>query len=1081
MSCLQYYYPTEEETKKFKIKCVEKLYPDLNNPDKFNNKDLLDFIEKNFSTEAFKDQGAELGPFQFSEDYKDRTNEQICSQGLTELAPQQKFMGQLINPLTNFNGVLINHGLGSGKTCTSIVIGEAFKNQMPARLLYVVPAPLVDQYYDEIIGEMRSGKLWSCSSFCIVKNSKDEDQERPGDFYSNSDMQGLLNGKIKELNRKKQRLSDVEKELKKNPNDKVLTKQFSKVQNEIKADTLAIKAYKKTIQSESIKVFDIISHTTFIQQLYKTGFKGQLIKNERLLRREGEEFHGGKLDDAVFSKNGILVIDEIQRLISAGGIFYRKLYNAVKYYFHPELRVVLLSATPIYDNPYELALTINLLRPRIPFPIDKKEFYEFFIGEIVGKSEADARAAGKSDFDIAKINAENERKGIQEKQVCIPSKKSWISDNSCIRNVELIAYLCAGYISYFKGGNPNAYPYKRIITLDHVMEPQQKEEYIQALESDVQKDKGFKEGKSSNDLFFQETILGKLGNTPDKEDSVSGIYVTTQQNSNIALPRISGKINTTIKEKEIAIDLFRRDLYAQKFWEDKEGKSQSERAIEYLKRTGISAKFASIIEESLKSKGPVFIFSNWLIYGVKSLAVILEACGFTEFGSGPGENFRRFFVWSSETKTRDGGEELIRIAKAKYNSVENKDGSILKIILGTRSVMEGVSFKNVRQVHLTEPWWNESRIEQISARGARFCSHSNLEFKEQYIDIFRHYSVLPGDNDENINDMLKKHGRSGFQNFQDITIEQKMVKSAIRKQDINERFNIILKRVAIDVNLNKNGNLVRLEENIIPLSTGKMQIFFRNPSSGYRYIREGIPIEGITMAQVFAREYSFPNDSKLPVVFYLAEQQENEHFTRIEGSEPLTEPEINKFLIIPEVIKPWYSDKTFKDLETPENKVAFEYLDKLRKNYDLLPSLRQQYLQEEQVAVGDFEKSIFLDDPRNKDRLLRCIKKLSEEGHVNLNIQKKIAKDFKEPKELDMLQNYLYQIITVYKLYEEEYYDDLFELGVRDPSALKQLVDEQEALKKDKDSKAKASKKDITAGAVAKFVPATGIKPGKKK
>ena len=30
--------------------------------------------------------------------------------------------------------------------------------------------------------------------------------------------------------------------------------------------------------------------------------------------------------------------------------------------------------------------------------------------------------------------------------------------------------------------------------------------------------------------------------------------------------------------------------------------------------------------------------------------------------------------------------------------------------------MEGVSFKNVKQVHITDPWWNEARIEQILAR-----------------------------------------------------------------------------------------------------------------------------------------------------------------------------------------------------------------------------------------------------------------------------------------------------------------------------------------------------------------------------
>ena len=61
------------------------------------------------------------------------------------LAPQQKFMGQLMGPATNFNNILVFHGLGSGKSCTSIVIGEALKNATNQRLLYTVPAPLIEQ------------------------------------------------------------------------------------------------------------------------------------------------------------------------------------------------------------------------------------------------------------------------------------------------------------------------------------------------------------------------------------------------------------------------------------------------------------------------------------------------------------------------------------------------------------------------------------------------------------------------------------------------------------------------------------------------------------------------------------------------------------------------------------------------------------------------------------------------------------------------------------------------------------------------------------------------------------------------
>ena len=53
-----------------------------------------------------------------------------------------------------------------------------------------------------------------------------------------------------------------------------------------------------------------------------------------------------------------------------------------------------------------------------------------------------------------------------------------------------------------------------------------------------------------------------------------------------------------------------------------------------------------------------------------------------------------------------------------------------------------------------------------------------------------------------------------------------------------------LKQVAYDCDLNQKGNIIRLEENIRPLSTGKFQIYFKNPKT-LRTIfkREGIPDE----------------------------------------------------------------------------------------------------------------------------------------------------------------------------------------------------------------------------------------------
>lgn len=72
--------------------------------------------------------------------------------------------------------------------------------------------------------------------------------------------------------------------------------------------------------------------------------------------------------DKISLKNTLLIIDEIQNMISEHGTFYHALKKKI-FSAPDDLRVVLLSATPIFDKPVELALTLNLLRPDKLLPV----------------------------------------------------------------------------------------------------------------------------------------------------------------------------------------------------------------------------------------------------------------------------------------------------------------------------------------------------------------------------------------------------------------------------------------------------------------------------------------------------------------------------------------------------------------------------------------------------------------------------------------------------------------------------------------------------------------------------------------
>ena len=68
--------------------------------------------------------------------------------------------------------------------------------------------------------------------------------------------------------------------------------------------------------------------------------------------------------------NTLLIIDEIQNMISLNGTFYKTLVHIINN-SNDSLKLLLLSGTPIFDKPVEIALTLNLLKKNDLIPITK--------------------------------------------------------------------------------------------------------------------------------------------------------------------------------------------------------------------------------------------------------------------------------------------------------------------------------------------------------------------------------------------------------------------------------------------------------------------------------------------------------------------------------------------------------------------------------------------------------------------------------------------------------------------------------------------------------------------------------------
>jgi hypothetical protein len=72
----------------------------------------------------------------------------------------------------------------------------------------------------------------------------------------------------------------------------------------------------------------------------------------------------------------------------------------------------------------------------------------------------------------------------------------------------------------------------------------------------------------------------------------------------------------------------------------------------------------------------------------------------------------------------------------------NMNGERVKVVLISQAGSEGIDLNYLRQVHIMEPWYNMNRIEQIIGRARRNCSHKDLPLKQRNVQLFLHATLL---------------------------------------------------------------------------------------------------------------------------------------------------------------------------------------------------------------------------------------------------------------------------------------------------------------------------------------------------
>ena len=383
--------------------------------------------------------------------------------------------------------------------------------------------------------------------------------------------------------------------------------------------------------------------------------------------------------------NHIIVIDEVHnlRIQDSNDSDRIRIYDQFHRFLHlvNNCKILLLSGTPMKDTPEEIASVMNLI-----LPLDKQlPTGENFIKKYLIKQ-------GENQYIVKPKKVESLKKRFKGRVSFLKAMKSSVEKEFT--------------------GHKNIGSLKHFVVDDVKMKKTQTIAYLKALEED-------RKGKAGVYLNARQASLfvfpdGSYGGNIDSKVGF-GKWLTYKKTSRTFLAsKVGGKIKKA------------HDVYRFEFTNEMIKKIKGKTNIETLKNIRkYSIKYATVIERILNAKDQsCFVYCEFVSgSGAIVFAQLLKLFGFSSATGAQGNSEAlRYGLLTNRTSTPKQISQIIKC----FNQPQNKHGKIIKVIIGSRLVSEGVSFYNVQKEFILTPWFNYSETDQAIARGYRLGSHKEL-------------------------------------------------------------------------------------------------------------------------------------------------------------------------------------------------------------------------------------------------------------------------------------------------------------------------------------------------------------------
>lgn len=735
-----------------------------------------------------------------------------------ELFPYQKLVRDYLMIETPYRGLLLYHGLGSGKTCSAIAVAESLMTNK--KVFVLLPASLKENF----LGEIRKcgdpiyafEQHWEKVS---IRNDDDRELAKSlGVTEKYLDENGYFFMTVKDAAPNFRGLSrDTQKGIEAQIDDSINSRfKF------INYNGLSAKNVDKILTSEhmfedSVVIVEeahnligsVVNDREIKKRVYDMIYRARNCKVVALsgtptINRPQEiaflmDFLRGPIERVNVAAKSAVTWDEA--MMTA---FFRSLKDVDTVEYNSVKRLFMITRNPpsfesVYNDKGE--------RIAVKYNKDSKQEPDIKKWATEWKTEFETKFPG--------VELEGEDKMTVDMLECLPTDyddfmKTYV-DGLKIKNALMFGRRIQGLVSYYKGADEKLLPKRLDEDKTLVKVPMSKTQFLRYLTTrweELQRE-------------------AKKKRMPSMNDELGSFRMASRLSCNYAIPP-ELKLSTENTETEEGLELTKPEIL------DKL-RSQADRFLTPKVLEEFSPKMARILKDLKHNVGEgkslrnQFVYSQYVsLEGLGVFSIILEANGFQQY-----KLVKEGGQWKEDPKMEKGkpayamyvGEnederELMRqIFNEDYSDTfpASLKDSIkerrLCILMGSSAAAEGITLKNVRNVYIMEPYWNPARLDQVIGRAIRINSHESLPAEERTVTVHIYMSVFSpeqvGDqdgpnivairrSDTDLKRYESEEPREGF-----MTSDEFLYEVSYRKSRIIKSIATILKQAAVDCEIHR--------------------------------------------------------------------------------------------------------------------------------------------------------------------------------------------------------------------------------------------------------------------------------------